>query len=157
MAYPCVQGFYSTLAVFLLWIIPNEIVKMRNSHTIMHILGNTSYIYLEIQTIKTFIRSHGTCLRASAFRELKILIQHNFVLEQHKILIHLKHDSNKQIQENNFVNNTLLHLSKDLVHGNVHPWSLFIDSIVLGVQHSKGILASVHPGLLSNMTIVFCS
>ena len=107
--------------------------------------------------MQTFVHSHGTCLRASAFRELKILIQHNFVLEQHKILIHLKHDSNKQIQENNFVNNTLLHLSKDLVHGNVHPWSLFIDSIVLGVQHSKGILASVHPGLLSNMTIVFCS
>ena len=97
MAYPCVQGFYSSLVVCLLWIIPNEIAKMRNSHTIMHILGNTSYIYLEIQTIKTFIRSHGTCLRASAFRELKILIQHKFVHEQHKIPIHLKHISNKQI------------------------------------------------------------
>ena len=157
MAYPCVQEFYSSLVVCLLWIIPNEIAKMRNSHTIMHILGNTSYIYLEIQTIKTFIRSHGTCLRASAFRELKILIQHKFVHEQHKILIHLKHISNKQIRENNIVNNTLLHSSKDLVRGNVRPWSLFIDSIFLGVQHSKGVPASVHPRLPSNMTPAFCS
>ena len=132
------------MVVCLLWIIPNEIAKMRNSHTIMHILGNTSYIYLEIQTMQTFVHSHGTCLRISAFRELKILI-------------HLKHSSNKQIRENNFVNNTLLHLSKDLVHGNVRPWSLFIDSIFLGVQHSKGVPASVHPRLPSNMTPAFCS
>ena len=68
--------------------------------------------------MQTFIHSHGTCLRASAFRELKILIQHKFIHEQHKILIHLKHISNKQIRENNIVNNTLLHSSKDLVHGH---------------------------------------
>ena len=130
---------------------------MRNSHTIMHILGNTSYIYSKIQTMQTFVHSHGTCSRASAFRELKILIQHNFIHEQHKILIHLKHSSNKQIRENNIINNTLLHSSKDLVRGNVRPWSLFIDSIFLGVQHSKSVLAFVHPGLPSNMTPAFCS
>ena len=130
---------------------------MRNSHTIMHILGNTSYIYSKIQTMQTFVHSHGTCSRASAFRELKILIQHNFIHEQHKIIIHLKHSSNKQIRENNIINNTLLHSSKDLVRGNVRPWSLFIDSIFLGVQHSKGVLASVRPGLPSNMTPAFCS
>ena len=130
---------------------------MRNSHTSMHILGNTSYIYSKIQTMQTFIHSYGTCSRASAFRELKILIQHNFIHEHHKILIHLKHSSNKQIRENNIINNTLLHSSKDLVRGNVRPWSLFIDSIFLGVQHSKGVLAFVHPGLPSNMTPAFCS
>ena len=47
--------------------------KMKDSHTVMYILENTSYIYLEIQTMQTFVHRHGTCLRASAFRELKIL------------------------------------------------------------------------------------
>jgi len=51
MAYPCIQGFYSSLAVCRLWIVPNEIAKMEDSHTIMHILWNTSYIYLEIHTM----------------------------------------------------------------------------------------------------------
>ena len=89
----------------------------------MYILENTPYIYIfEIQTMQTFIHRHGTCLKASAFRELKILIQHQFVHEQHKILIRIKHiivviSKYKKIT----LGNTVLQTSEELVRDNAHP------------------------------------
>ena len=50
--HPCVQGFYSSVLVCLSWITLNECTKMKDFHTIMYILENTShiYIYIKIQT-----------------------------------------------------------------------------------------------------------
>ena len=50
--HPCIQGFYSSMLVCLSWITLDECTKMMDSHTIMYILENTSYIYisLKIQT-----------------------------------------------------------------------------------------------------------
>ena len=99
-----------------------KLQKMKDSHTIMYILENTPYIYLEIQTMQTFIHRHGTCLKASAFRELKILIQHQFVHEQHKILIRIKHiivviSKYEKIT----LGNTVLQTSEELIRDNAHP------------------------------------
>ena len=39
---------YSSMLVCLLWITLDECTKMKDSHTIMYILENTSYIYIYI-------------------------------------------------------------------------------------------------------------
>ena len=77
--HPCVQGFYSSMLVCLSWITLNECTKMKDFHTIMYILENTSYIYIYINPN---LCKHSSTGMAHAREGIKNT--HKCVHEQHK-------------------------------------------------------------------------